>query len=337
MMPLCRALFALALLLLAPAAAAAATGCAGRNLLADLPPETRARLDAAVQATPFARGNLWRATRDGQMVTLLGTYHLDDPRHDAIEQAIAPALQDATALLVEAGPQEERALMAQMAKDPQTILSPDGVSLREALTDAEWAELSAAMQARGMPAFMAARLRPWYVTMLLSVPPCALQAARARNGLDQRLMNLAEAGGLPIRGLEPFDTALKVFDAMPMPAQMALVRSTLALEDQAEDQMATLSAIYFAEDSRLMWEYQKHISLALPGATPASVEAEFAAMEEALMIRRNRAWIPVLTAAAADGPVVAAFGALHLSGPEGVLALMQAEGWDLERLPFPGG
>ncbi len=334
-MPLRRVFLTLALLL-APAAATAATGCAGRNLLADLPPETRSALDAAVQAAPFARGNLWRATRDGQTITLLGTYHLDDPRHDAIEQAIAPTLRDATALLVEAGPQEERALMAQMAKDPQTILSPEGVSLRDALSEAEWADLSAAMQARGMPAFMAARLRPWYVTMLLAVPPCALQAARSRNGLDQRLMNLADAAGVPIQGLEPFDTALKVFDGMPMPAQMALVRSTLAIEDQAEDQMATLSAIYFAEDSRLMWEYQRHIALSLPGATPASVETEFAAMEDSLMIRRNRAWIPVLTAAAAEGPVLAAFGALHLSGTDGVLALLQAQGWTLERLPFPG-
>jgi uncharacterized protein YbaP (TraB family) len=66
------------------------------------------------------------------------------------------------------------------------------------------------------------------------------------------------------------------------------------------------------------------------------VETEFAAMEDSLMIRRNRAWIPVLTRAAAKGPVLAAFGALHLSGAEGVLALLQAEGWTLERLPFPG-
>jgi uncharacterized protein YbaP (TraB family) len=57
-------------------------------------------------------------------------------------------------------------------------------------------------------------------------------------------------------------------------------------------------------------------------------------MEDALMVQRNQAWIPVLTRAAADGPVLAAFGALHLSGDQGVLALLQAEGFTLERLPF---
>ena len=46
----------------------------------------------------------------------------------------------------------------------------------------------------------------------------------------------------------------------------------------------------------------------------------------------NRAWIPVLTEAAAKGPVFAAFGALHLSGQDGVLNLLQKEGFTLEEL-----
>ena len=50
------------------------------------------------------------------------------------------------------------------------------------------------------------------------------------------------------------------------------------------------------------------------------------------MTERNRAWIPVIEAAAPKGPVVAAFGALHLSGTDGVLALARARGFTLERL-----
>jgi len=50
------------------------------------------------------------------------------------------------------------------------------------------------------------------------------------------------------------------------------------------------------------------------------------------MKSRNRAWIPVLTQAASEGPAFAAFGALHLSGAEGVLNLLKAEGFTLEEL-----
>lgn len=52
------------------------------------------------------------------------------------------------------------------------------------------------------------------------------------------------------------------------------------------------------------------------------------------MFRRNRAWIPVIEAAAGEGPVFAALGALHLSGADGVLALLQRKGFAIERLPF---
>jgi uncharacterized protein YbaP (TraB family) len=55
-------------------------------------------------------------------------------------------------------------------------------------------------------------------------------------------------------------------------------------------------------------------------------------MEASLMTERNRAWIPVIEAAAAEGPVLAAFGALHLSGNDGVLALLERRGFTLERL-----
>jgi uncharacterized protein YbaP (TraB family) len=61
------------------------------------------------------------------------------------------------------------------------------------------------------------------------------------------------------------------------------------------------------------------MSYDMPGYTRAEVDAEFAKMEQILIADRNRAWIPVLTGAAQEGPVFAAFGALHLSGEAGVL------------------
>jgi uncharacterized protein len=330
----------LSLVLAAPAqaetaSAASAPACQGRDLIAALAPAARDSLRATADAVPFARGNYWRAIRDGAQVTLLGTYHLDDPRHDGLVQTAGPVLDQATTLLVEAGSKEEAELMALLARDPAAILAPEGPTLAETLPDAEWQQLAQAMRDRGIPPFMASRFRAWYVTMLLSVPPCAMKQATAGNGLDKRMIARAEAAGIPVMALEPFDTALKLFDQMDAEAQMAMIRSTLALEDQAEDQMATLSATYFGQESRLIWEYSRLAARDLPGMTPEQVDAEFATMEDALMNTRNRAWIPVIEAAAAKGPVFAAFGALHLSGDQGVLALLQARGWTIERLPLP--
>ncbi|MFN4159824.1 MAG: TraB/GumN family protein [Gemmobacter sp.] len=316
------------------AASALPPACAGADMIAALPAPDRAALETAARAVPYPQGNFWRASRDGRTATLIGTYHLDDPRHDTTMAAIAPDLARATRLLVEAGPDEEAQLVAMMARDPSLVLLPDGQSLPDLLPPADWTSLSDAMRTRGMPGFMAARFRPWYVSVLLAVPPCAMPAAAEGHGLDKRLIDAATEQGLPVQALEPFDTAFRIFDTMPMEAQIGMIRSALALEAQAEDQMATLAAAYFRQDSRIIWEFLRRVTLGLPGMPPEQVEAEFALMEEALMNARNRAWIPVIEGAAATGPVLVAFGALHLSGEEGVLNLLEQAGWRLERLPL---
>jgi len=57
---------------------------------------------------------------------------------------------------------------------------------------------------------------------------------------------------------------------------------------------------------------------------------------EALLAQRNRDWMPVILKAAAttEGPVIAAFGAAHLPGAEGVAQLLEDEGFTLTREPF---
>lgn len=57
------------------------------------------------------------------------------------------------------------------------------------------------------------------------------------------------------------------------------------------------------------------------------METDFPGLEKALLEDRNRAWIPQIEALAAEGTVFVAVGAGHLSGPTGVLALLQERGW----------
>lgn len=308
--------------------------CNGKNLFASMPPADLAALQSTTAKAPFPKGNLWRATRGDQVITLVGTYHFDDPRHNATLAAIAPVIETATSVLVEAGPDEEKALLAHMASDPSLVMITEGPSLIQRMPTALWTKLSAALSERGIPGIMAAKLQPWYVNVLLAVPPCAMAAMKDPKGLDGLVIDAALAAKVPVQALEPYDTVLKVFDLMTEADQFAMIESTLAMEDRSEDFSATLADSYFAGDSLLMWELMRQISYQTPGATRAQVDAEFATIEQVLMTGRNRSWIPVLEAAAAKGPVLAAFGALHLPGQDGVLALLQAQGFTIEPLPL---
>jgi hypothetical protein len=323
--------FALYLLVSAPVSAT----CAGRNLFAEMDPARLSEIEASTAAFPFATGNFWRATRGDEVITIAGTYHFDDPRHAPTIAALTPHIASATVVLVEAGPDEEKALMKHIAEDPSTMVITEGLPLNQRLPPEVWDPLADALSDRGIPPFMTAKFQPWYVLTLLSIPPCAINSmAEKPRGLDGAVIDTALAAGVPVRGLEPFNTLFTIFDAMTPEELTEMLVSTLAIEDMSEDYFTTLVDSYFAGESRMAWELMRFAAYDLPGYTREQIDADFVRIEELVSSSRNRAWIPVLTEAAANGPVFTAFGALHLSGEDGVLNLLQKEGFTLEELPL---
>lgn len=325
----------LATVMLALWSGAAGAVCTGSNLFDALAPETRAELRHRAAQVPFSEGIAWRAERGLERITLVGTFHFDDPRHAATLAALQPALAEAQALLVEAGPAEQAALQTAMSERLDLFFVPSGPTLPERMDEPDWQRLAAAMRARGVPAFMAAKFKPWYAAMTLSVSPCALAEVTAGQvGLDGQLIEAAEARGLPVLALEPYDAALTLFDLISDGDQIDLIRAALLTAEAADDYTATLADAYFAGETRLIWEFTRHDALANSGMAPAAVEAQLRLGEELLIERRNRAWLAPILAAAGRGTVLVAVGALHLPGEAGLLALLQAEGYTLARLPL---
>lgn len=111
-----------------------------------------------------------------------------------------------------------------------------------------------------------------------------------------------------------------------------MLAQSVAADAQSEDLSATLANAYFAGDSRLHGEYAAQQRLTLPGMTQAQVDRELVAIDRAKIFTRNANWIPVLENAAQNGPVLAAFGALHLPGDTGVLNLLAQRGWTVTPL-----
>ncbi|MEZ5793545.1 TraB/GumN family protein [Albidovulum sp.] len=114
-----RQAIALVFVFLVMATGAFGATCQGRNLLPDLDPAERGSLDAIIARVPFAKGNAWRATRGDEVVTLVGTYHFDDPRFDAVMERHLPEIRAARTVLVEAGREETEALRSATEKDPR--------------------------------------------------------------------------------------------------------------------------------------------------------------------------------------------------------------------------
>ncbi|CAM3025539.1 hypothetical protein SAMN04488021_10385 [Paracoccus aminovorans] len=316
---------------------AAAQDCAGRNLFDAMPPARLAELRGATEDIPNHKGLFWQAEKDGRRVLLLGTYHFADPRHDLTMARFGPEIDRASALLVEAGPEEEAKLAEAMTADPTLILDATGPTLPERLDAQEWKALSQALDERGLPAVIASRLRPWYVAVMLGISPCMKRIVETRGdagGLDHLLIARAQAAQVPVRALEPWDTVFSLFEGMSAEEEEDMIRAAMPAAQYADDYATTLADAYFAGDSWMIWEFGRFDAYDNSGLTRAQVDAQMRLAQEKLMDQRNESWIEPIEKAAGQAAgegkaVVAGFGALHLPGRHGVLRLLEQRGWTI--------
>jgi len=311
----------------------AAALCTGTSLLDRLTPDDMARFDAAVAGIPHAEGLIFRASRGAAQIVLIGTMHIHDPRLDAIEAAVAPHLAEADLLLLEMTPAEEGALMGYMAANPDFAFITEGDTLPVLLGE-DWDAVAAAARDRQIPGFVAAKSRPWYLMLSLSIPPCAMgDLIEQRRGLDHRLMTLAERRGLPMQALEPFDTLFGLFTDMPMEQQLDYLRMSVLDPELTEEMFVATLDLYFAGEIARTWELSRIALRFSPELDLAEMEQVMDQFETRLLAERNQAWIPVIEAAAArHDDIVVAAGAAHLPGDQGVLQLLEQRGWRVERL-----
>ena len=179
--------------------------CNGVGFWPSLTDMQQAELIQRSADTPFGTGNFWQATRGDATLSIVGTLHLPDPRHDLIMDKIGPRLAATDLLLVEATLDDQSAMQTHIARNPDLMTLTHGTTLPERLDPDVWAAIRDAAAARGVPGFMAAKMQPWFLSLTLSMPACALSAMASGDvGLDALLMRRAAEQGTPVAALEPW-------------------------------------------------------------------------------------------------------------------------------------
>ncbi len=309
--------------------------CDGPGITGVLSPTDLAELNATVAATPFGQGLYWSATKEGAELAIIGTMHLPDPRHETLLARVMPDLNRAAVLLVEATLDDQTAMQVYMARNPDLMTITEGPSLPDLLDDATWDSLSDAAASRGIPSFMAAKMQPWFLSMSLAIPPCAMSAMMAgEGGLDAMLMTHAIDTGVPVMALEPWQDMLALLASGTFDEQIDALRISIMDTDVQDALIATLTESYFNGDTAFGWHINNYLIDFMPNMDPDLFETQIAELEEELLNARNRNWIPVINGAAQSGDLVfVAFGAAHLIGESGVLQLLEQDGWTVAAKP----
>lgn len=313
--------------LLRRAVAAAAliwSGTAGSQSTPDCPPPAEpASVAMAAEGLRNAhdRGFLWRIEKDGRVSHLYGTLHV------ARRDWMFP------------GPRVREALAASDTLALELdMLDPEIVRRMAAALDApSGAALPAALQRRlekrarsecADPALFA-RLGPEMKVAALTMLAARRQGLEAIYGIDLFLAGYARSQGLRVVGLETPEEQIGALALAGPGEALALLDSGLAELDSGRAQ-ALLARL------AQLWADGEHATLAAYAdwCDCLGTPAEAAAMRR-LLDERNPVLAQRIEALhAAGGRVFAAVGSLHMIGPLGLPALLEKQGFRIERVVF---
>ncbi|WP_380053590.1 TraB/GumN family protein [Falsihalocynthiibacter sp. SS001] len=306
----------------------------GENLIASMPPEEKTTFFELVNSQPFPRGNFWRAEKGDQVVHILGTYHLEDPRHAPTLARITPYLLESDVILMESNSEDIRRLQMEMARRPEVMFIQEGPTLPELLPEDLWQRFSDEMRVRGVSPILASKFRPGYATMVLGTPPCAVDfaAGKAPEGIDVMIQEFAAENDLKTKSLEPFDTVLQLFELLEEGDPLEALHLGLALSNDATNSFVTMREEYFNGEHVAIWEFGRQTALATEGIDPEVLAADYDKMEKVMVNDRNAHWLPVILEQAEEGDVFVAVGAAHLGREQGVLNGLAESGFTLMQL-----
>lgn len=244
---------------------------------------------------------------------LFGTIHAlpDDTRWRT--PALDRAIQSAGVLVVEVRDLDPRRIAAAFE-----LLARDrpGPPLAERLAPAAQRDLAELLAREETSAKRLDGLESWAAALALAQLG---DAAELGNGADKAL--LASFEDRPILELEGAADQLAIFDALPERDQRVMLAAVLAEQDRAEADAAALARAWLTGDTARMEVLAREGLLADP------------ALYEALLVRRNRAWVAEIVPLIRSGrrPLVAV-GTAHLLGPDGLPALFSDEGYTVRRI-----
>lgn len=258
----------------------------------------------------FTRGLLWKIEPAGGHPSFLyGTMHTADPRVTTLPAPVRSAFDQASSFTIELLINADG--MVSMA---EAMFFPNGQTLSTVLGPQLYRQAEQALTDQGLPTHDLERKKPWVVIMLLSAP-------RVEFGLplDLRLQLQATLEGKPTFGLESMQEQIAVFNGLPLPDQVMLLKDTLRYQAHVARQFEQLLQAYLARDLAALIKVLR---------TPERDSTDaFDTMMERLLDRRNRVMLERMRPRLQEGNAFIAVGAAHLPGEGGLLQLLTNAGY----------
>jgi len=271
--------------------------------------------------SPDTHGLLFRLEKAGVAPSyVFGTLHSADARVTALPAPVARAFGEARTFATEG-----RLSDWEITNFFDAAQFGDGRRLADFFDVAALAEIRARLGERAPTEAAFERLKPWAVMLLLA--EAAPQAGEDGVTLDQRLLQDARRRKLAIVGLELPDEQVAAFDAITLPAQVALVKFVLAHRDALAGEHDAVIAAWLDRDLAALAALNVAQERRNPEIAPHLAELTRHLVDDRSVQMAHRLFVPLRA-----GHVFVAVGALHLHGQNSLLALLREQGYRVRRV-----
>ncbi|MDZ7645106.1 MAG: TraB/GumN family protein [Woeseiaceae bacterium] len=266
---------------------------------------------------------LWRVEGAANSVYLLGSIHLLRESDYPLPPVIDSAYDDAESLFMELDMDDLDPLAAQGIATELGVLS-NGGSLEALLGSGPYRRAAELAERADIPLALLGSTEPWLAAINVEQLMLMRIGFDPAHGIETRFTRRAKTDSKAITGLESVRQQLEILDGLPMEVQRALLLQTLEDSLELEARMDELVRAWRTGDTGLLEQ------------TMLRDMQEHPRLYEQLVVARNRNWTQrIVELLKADEDVLVIVGALHLVGPDGLPALLEARGYRPAQMSQP--
>lgn len=263
---------------------------------------------------------LWRVSKGDAVMYLAGSVHVLRAGDYPLPAELESAFKSSAGLVEEIDLTHFDAESAQMQM--MKIGSyPPGQSLKTALSAPVYKRVQDLAARQRVDMAMLEPMRPWLASIVLLDNQLVHQGYDPGSGVDIHFADEAEAAGKPVIGLEAAEYQLGLLARLSDKAQQDMLLQSLDDAKTVDKDMQTMMAAWRQGDTV---------------ALENQLQQEFGPYPEvyrSVVVDRNQTWMPKLESLAASGKTYfVVVGALHLVGPDGLLARFQKDGFKIEQM-----
>lgn len=276
---------------------------------------------AAIEANPA----IWSISDADSTVYLFGTVHILPPELNWRTPAVDAALEDSEIVYFEADVMSNSAQQQAAALIPQLGLNEAGVTLTSLISEEAQAHMATLAERIGAPPeALAAQmdpLKPWLAAVTLGVLQMQAGGYDPESGVEYKLNADAQEAGKAFGYFETVEEQLGYLASLPLETQIADFETGVAQMVEDPDALSEMVQAWAVGDMSV-----------IDRAFNEDLRNSSGDLFEALIVQRNRNWIPQIEAAlASDQDAFIAVGAGHMPGETGVIALLEANGHAVTR------